>query len=139
MNARWVAWALMFSALLAGWSAWGWQGLVVAGSLVAFWMALDVSRAFRLMRKAGQAPLGAVGNAVMLHSQVRPGMTLIELVRHTRSLGRPVERAGAEEAFEWHDGAGDRVVIELRHGRSTTCSLERAANAAALAPTAVQP
>jgi hypothetical protein len=133
MNARWVAWVLMISALWAGWSAWGWQGLVVSGSLVAFWMALDVSRAFRLMRKAGQAPLGTVGNAVMLHSQVRPGMTLIQLVRHTGSLGRPVAQPGAEEAFEWRDGAGDRVVVTLRGGRSVDAVLLRAADDATAA------
>jgi hypothetical protein len=135
MNARWVSWALMLGALVAGWYAWGWQGVVLAVTVVAFWMALDVSRAFRLMRKAGQAPLGTVASAVMFHSRLRPGMTLIQLVRHTGSLGRPVERPQAEEAFEWQDAAGDRVVVTLRGGRSVDAELLRSA----AAPDAVQP
>jgi hypothetical protein len=131
MNARWVSWVLALGAPVAGWQAWGWQGVVLALTVVAFWMALDVSRAFRLMRKAGQAPLGTVGNAVMLHSQLRAGMTLLQLVRLTGSLGRPLSRPDADEAFAWEDGAGDRVIVALRQGRSTAFELDRAAAAPA--------
>lgn len=140
MNARWVSWALVAGALAAGWSAWGWQGLVLAVTLIAFWMALDVSRAFRLMRKAGQAPLGTVANAVMFHSRLRTGMTLIQLVRHTGSLGRPLAQAEADEAYAWSDAAGDSVVVSLRGGRSTSFLLQRASDAApASSATASQP
>lgn len=123
-----VGWALAAAAIALGYVQWGWQGAILGVTLVVFWMLLQFSRMMRVMRQASQAPVGLVPNAVMLHSKVRPGMRLLDILPVTRSLGRKL--ADEPETFEWADEAGDRVVIELTKGLVTASRLERAGGAA---------
>jgi hypothetical protein len=85
---------------------------------------LQFSRALRVLRDAGQAPKGRVPNAVMLHARLRDGMTLMDILRITRSLGE--KRGDAPEAYAWRDAAGDSVTVELARGRCVRCQLVRA-------------
>lgn len=119
-----LGWALAAAAIALGYVQWGWQGAILGITLVVFWMLLQFSRVMRVMRQAAQSPVGLVPNAVMLHSKVRPGMRLLDILPVTRSLGRKL--ADEPETFEWADEAGDRVVIELTKGRVTAARLERA-------------
>lgn len=117
----------MAAALLAGWFAYGWQGVVLAVTAIVFWLLLQLSRALRALRKAGGAPVGRVASAVMLHSRLREGMTLVQVLGSSGSLGERVDppAAGAEESWRWRDDGGASVTVNLRGGRCTHWNLAR--------------
>jgi uncharacterized protein (DUF58 family) len=123
-----VGWILAVLALAVGYASYGWPGVVLALTVIVFWMLLQFSRVLRVLRQAGQAPVGHVDNAVMLHSRLHPGMKLLDVLPMTRSLGQKV--SDDPETFAWTDAGGDRVVLELVDGRLRSAVLERAARAA---------
>ena len=125
MNAAW-GWALAVAAVAVGYAAYGWPGVVLAITVTVFWMLLQFSRVLRVMRMAGQAPVGHVDSAVMLHAKLRTGLRLIDILPLTRSLGEKV--ADDPETFVWRDASGARVRVELRQGRCTAWTLERPAD-----------
>jgi hypothetical protein len=128
-----VGWGLAALALVAGFAGYGWPGLVLALTLVVFWLLLQFSRALRVMRKAGGAPLGSVRSAVMLHSRLREGMTLAQVIALTGSLGLRVEPPldGAEESWRWRDEGDASVTVNLRRGRTRSWILQRGEDGAA--------
>ncbi len=121
----WIGWALAVVAVAVAYASWGWPGVVLALTLVVFWLLLQFSRSLRVMRMAAGRPVGQIDNAVMLHVKLRPGMRLLEILPLTRSLG--VKVADEPETFRWTDGAGDAVQVELVAGRATTVTLQRQA------------
>jgi hypothetical protein len=119
-----LGWALAAAALAAGWFGWGWRGIVLAVSVIVFWLLLQLSRTLRVMRKAAGRPLGQVESALMLQSRLAGGMRLLDVIRLAGSLG---ERIGdAPETFAWRDGGGDALHVELRDGRVSGWKLVRA-------------
>jgi uncharacterized protein (DUF58 family) len=124
-----AGWALAALAVAAGGWAYGWQGIVLALTLVVFWLLLQFSRALRAMRTAASRPVGFVDNAVMLNARLRPGMRLVDIIVLTRSLGRKLgeDTAPTLERYAWADAGGDTVVVDLHAGRCTGWRLERAA------------
>jgi len=129
MSANW-GWALAIAALGLGWMQWGWQGAVLALTVIVFWLLLQFSRALRVMRQAAGAPVGYVDSAVMLHAKLRRGMRLMDIIPLSRSLGQVAQREGAglpaaTEIFTWTDGAGVAVRVELVAGRLRHWDLER--------------
>ncbi|MFO1218750.1 MAG: hypothetical protein U1E89_10300 [Burkholderiaceae bacterium] len=120
-----AAWALAAAAIAVGWVQWGWRGVVLAVTLVVFWLLLQFSRALRVLRAASQAPVGHVASAVMLNAKLHAGMRLPQIVTLTKSLGRKV--ADDPETFEWTDPGGDCVRAELRRARLATWTLVRTA------------
>ena len=71
--------------------------------------------------------MGHVDSAVMLHSRLKPGLRLLEILQLTRSLGERLD--GADEAgverWRWTDTGGERVDLQLRHGRLVQWQLAR--------------
>ena len=132
MNSAWVGWALAAAALVAGWFSYGWPGVVLAFTVIVFWLLLQFSRALRVLRVAGANPVGQVANAVMLHARLKPGMRLPEVLVLTRALGRKVseDTAATTESWAWTDAGGDTVQLTLRDGRLERWELQRAAAAA---------
>ncbi len=131
MGATW-GWALALAAVVVGGMQWGWQGVVMAFTLISFWLLLQFNRALRAMRQAGGAPVGRVGSAVMVHARMRRGMRLMEIIPITRSLGQAAEpdpAAGAgigmREAFTWSDDSGAQLRVDLVGGRLVRWALER--------------
>ncbi len=122
-----VGWGLAVLAVAIGYARFGWKGVLLAVTMVVFWLLLQFGRALRTMRDAAARPVGAIDNAVMLHAQLRPGMRLLQILPLAGSLGEKV--ADDPETFVWTDGGGDRVRVELRRGRCTAVRLERAAGA----------
>lgn len=118
-----LSWVLGVAAVLVGYVQWGWQGVVFATTLVVFWMLLQFSRALRAMREAASAPVGSVDSAVMLHSRLKRGMNLTDILRLTRSLGRQVSTM--PETFEWADNSGARISAEMLDGRLANWDLIR--------------
>jgi hypothetical protein len=131
MGATW-GWALALAAVVVGWMQWGWQGVVMAITLISFWLLLQFNRALRVMRQAGGAPVGRVGSAVMVHARMRRGMRLMEIIPITRSLGQVTEPdptagpgIGVREAFTWQDDSGAELRVDLAGGRVVRWTLQR--------------
>jgi hypothetical protein len=124
-----LGWALAVLAVAAGYVGYGWPGVVLAITVVVFWLLLQFSRSVRALRDASGRPVGSVDNAVMLQARVQPGMRLVDVLKLTRSLGRRVAEptpGQPVEAFVWRDGAGDEVRVELRGGKVSGVTLTRA-------------
>lgn len=120
-----IGWALAAAAVAAGYVGWGWPGVALGVTVIVFWLLLQFSRALRVMRAAGQRPVGLVKSAVMLQAGLTEGLTMLQLLQRTGSLG---ERLGHDpERWRWHDAGGDAVVTDWRDGRLHRWSLERAA------------
>jgi hypothetical protein len=121
-----LGWALAVAAVAIGWTRYGWPGVLLALGLVVFWLLLQFSRALRAMQQAGRSPVGHVDSAVMLNARLRPGMTLLQVVGLTRSLGQRVWPDGVEpECWRWIDGSGASLTLVLRRGRLERWQLER--------------
>jgi hypothetical protein len=123
-----LGWALAALAVAIGYAQWGWQGVVLAVTMIVFWLLLQFSRALRVLRRAGAAPVGQVPNAVMLHAKLQRGQRLPQILAVTKSLGTKV--SDDPETFEWRDAGGDAVRIELRDGKVDRWTLLRAADPA---------
>lgn len=128
MDAR-VGWLLALAALAVGWWSYGWRGIVLALTVITFWLLLQFSRTVRLLRQAAQAPIGHVNSAVMLHAKLRAGMPLADVIRLAGSLGR--KTADAPETFVWTDAGDVSVEVVLDNGRCSRWQLLRPEGSAA--------
>ena len=134
-------------AVALGWWQWGGPGAVMGITVVVFWLLLQFSRALRVMKNAAAAPKGRVASAVMLHSRLNPGMTLLQILPMTGSLGERVDvgpdetageaaagaaaqapaKAAVLEHFRWADDSGAAVRVCLACGKLRDWVLERPA------------
>jgi len=122
MDAR-LGWLLAAAALVVGWWSYGWRGLVLAATVIAFWLLLQFSRAMRVLRNAASAPVGRVPNAVMFHARLRAGVPLADVIRAAGSLGRKTREQ--PETFAWSDAGDVRVEVEFAAGRVSAWRLHR--------------
>ena len=122
MNAL-QGWALAAAALGLGFWSYGWPGLALAISVIAFWLLLQFNRALRVMRAASGAPVGHVPSAVMLHAKLRRGLLMQDILRLTKSLGQRVSEQ--PERWRWADDGGASVTITMAAGRCADWTLER--------------
>ena len=118
-----VGWGLAAAAIAAGYVGWGWPGVVLGVTVVVFWLLLQFSRALRVLKNAGSAPVGHIDSAVMLHSRLKAGMTLMQVVTLTRSLGTKL--GDQPERWGWADAGGARVEIRLERGKLVSWQLVR--------------
>ena len=123
-----LGWLLAAIFTFASWHAYGIHGLAFAASAIVFWLLLTFTRAMRVMRNAARSPLGHIDNAVMFHAGLATGMTMLQIVAKTRSLGRRVE--GREDDWRWSDGGGASVVLHFERARLASWRLERPADPA---------
>ena len=121
-----LGWALAVAAIAVGFASYGWPGVVLAITVIVFWLLLQFSRAMRVMKAAAGRPMGSVTSAVMLQSRLHDGMLLAQVMKLTGSFGLRRSEAGAEpEVFAWADGSGNEVVVELRGGKVRSWRLQR--------------
>lgn len=120
----WAGWALALAAVVGGWLSYGWQGLVLALTVIVFWLLLQFSRSLRALQRAAGRPVGSVPNAVMLNAKLQAGLRLPQVLALTGSLGRKV--GDDPETWAWADAAGDEVRVELHGGRVCAWKLTRA-------------
>ena len=128
LNSAWLGWVLAAIGVAVGFASYGWPGVFLGVTIVVFWLLLQFSRALRVMRRAAARPVGTVGNAVMLHVRLKPGLQMMQLLPLSGSLGRRVDDGGPHatlEIFEWADASGDRVRVELQGGRVSRFELLR--------------
>ena len=126
MNSASIGWMLAALALVVGYLSYGWRGVVLAITIVVFWLLLQFTRALRAMRLAGAAPVGKVPSAVMLNARLKRGMTLVQVIGLTRSLGERVSPEPAE-TWRWRDDGGAAVALTFERGRLVAWAMEREA------------
>jgi hypothetical protein len=124
-----VGWALVAALAFVSWEMFGARGLAVAISATAFWLMLQFNRTVRVMRAAARNPVARVPSAVMFQAGLRPGLTMLQIVSSTGSLGRKVE--GTEDDWLWSDEGSNRVRLHFEQGRLATWQLERPPETAA--------
>ena len=118
-----VGWSLAALGIAAGYVGWGWPGVVLGVTVVVFWLLLQFSRSLRVLRLAAGNPVGHVDSAVMLHSRLKGGMTLLQVLVLTRSLGTRLNEE--PERWGWIDPGGARVSLEFDAGKLRTWQLAR--------------
>jgi hypothetical protein len=118
-----MAWGLVAAAIAAGYVGWGWPGVVLGITVTVFWLLLQFSRSLRVLKNASQRPVGTVYSAVMLHSKLKPGMTLLQVLQITRSLGTKLSED--PETWAWADSQGINVRVEFVGGRCKGWQLSR--------------
>ena len=118
-----LGWALAALAVAAGSVSYGWRGVLLAVTVIVFWLLLQFSRALRVMRLAARAPVGHVASAVMLHARLNAGMQMIDVVKLARSLGRKLR--DEPETLAWRDDSGAEVEVEFAGGRCKHWCLTR--------------
>jgi len=118
-----LGWTLAVLALTAGYVGYGWPGVVLALTVVVFWLLLQFSQALRTLRIASQRPVGMVPSAVMLNARLHAGMRLPQVLRLTLSLGRRVSEE--PEVWAWADDSGDEVQVQLQGARVASWALHR--------------
>ncbi len=119
----WLGWGLAAAALFLGWQSYGWPGVVLAVSVIVFWLLLQFSRSVRVLRAANESPVGHVDSAVMLNAKLRERLPMLEVVKLTRSLGQRVSEE--PEVWRWSDDGGSSVEITFVNGRCTRWALQR--------------
>ena len=118
-----IGWVLAAVLAVASFEAYGWQGLALAVSVIVFWLLLQFNRAVRVMRNAAQRPIGEIPSAVMFNARLETGLTMLQIVTRTKSLGRKVE--GSEDDWVWHDAGGSSVELHFERGRLKRWQLRR--------------
>ena len=120
-----LGWALAGLFALFSWRAYGWAGLALAASAIVFWLLLQFNRAVRTMKNAAGAPVGSIPSAVMFNARLRRGMTMLQVVTKTKSLGRKL--GSSEDDWLWADAGGSSVSLHFERGRLVRWQLDRPA------------
>ena len=134
MNPVVLGWGLAVLAIAVGYAGWGWRGVVLGVTVIVFWLLLQFSRSLRVLKNAGRAPVGHVDSAVMLHSRLKAGMPMLQVLTLTRSLGRRLSET--PERWAWADAGGARVELRFEGGKLQSWTLRRAADVPAAADAA---
>lgn len=106
--------ALAGTALFAGWGMLGWPGLVLAITVIAFWMVLQFNRATRQMRNVADRPKGMVDSVITLQAKLGHGMTMEQVLEISQSLGQRLNDSGSE--WMWRDSYGNQIIVTFRRG-----------------------
>ena len=132
-----VGWGLACVALVAGWFGYGWPGLALAVTVIVFWLLIQFNRSVRVMRDASASPVGHVPSAVMLHSKLRTGLPMLQIVKLTKSLGKRLSESPdkSQETWAWADDSGAEVRIVFDKGVCASWTLNRPAEEAAITAT----
>ncbi len=118
-----VGFSLAALGIAAGYVGWGWPGVLLGVTVLVFWLLLQFSRSLRVLKQAAGAPVGHVDSAVMLHSKLKTGMTLSQVLLLTRSLGTRL--GDAPERWGWADSGGARLSLEFDGGKLQSWTLTR--------------
>ena len=118
-----LGWALAAAFAYFSWHAYGGAGLALAASAIVFWLLLQFNRAVRVMKNAAGAPVGSIPSAVMFNAWLRRGLTMLQVVAKTRSLGRKV--ADTDDDWVWSDEGGSSVHLHFERGRLVRWQLDR--------------
>jgi hypothetical protein len=124
VNAR-LGWLLAAVFAFAAWRAYGLAGLAFAASATVFWLLLQFNRAVRVMKNAAESPVGHVASVVMFQAALASGMTMLQIVAKTKSLGKKVD--GSVDDWRWSDDGGASAILHFEGGRLVRWRIERVA------------
>lgn len=110
----------------------GWKGVLLVTSVIIFWLLLQFSQLMRIMRRTGSAPVGYTADALQLQARVKPGMTLLQVVQATGSLGH--KTGTAPDVYTWSD-AHHRVDVTMADAKVAQVVLRPATDSATNLPT----
>jgi Flp pilus assembly protein TadB len=99
---------LALAALVAGGWALGWQGVLMALTVVVFLLMLQFTKLMRTMRRMSATPLGQTPSCLMLNSRLHAGLPLLQVLELAGSLG---EKDG--EHYRWRDPGGDTIRLRF--------------------------
>jgi hypothetical protein len=148
---KWLAPVMGVVLLALAYRAYQWQGvaLVVSGGLL--WALLHYTRMIKILGQAAKKPMGYVDSAVMLNAKLREGLTLLQVIEITRSLGQKcvgfevstptparansiahhngegaeLPRDQGREWLMWSDHSDCRVECQFNNGRLSAYQLIR--------------
>jgi Flp pilus assembly protein TadB len=118
-----LGWALAALMVAVAWQSYGWQGVAFAVSLIVFWLVLQFNRSLRVLKNAANSPVGHVPSAVMFNARLKQGLTLLQVVTMTKSLGRQLSKS--PETWQWRDDGGSSVTLVFDKARLKTWTLDR--------------
>ena len=117
--------------LVMGYHWYGWPGVAGAAGALVMWILLHFTRMLQVLRRASNRPKGHVDSSVMLNARLHPGVSLMQVVAQTRSLGELRSAAGEQpEVFRWADTGQSFVECEFSNGKLATWRLDRPPQAA---------
>jgi hypothetical protein len=100
--------------------------LALAAGGIVMWALLHMTRLLKVLQRATDRPVGTVASAVMLHSRLSNGMTLLQILALTRALGQRLgEPDAANELYQWVDDAGATVRCTFVRGKLAHWELVR--------------
>ena len=90
------------------------------------WLLLHFTNLIVIMRRARNNPVGYVSSAVMFQSKLKEGMTHLNVIGLSRSLGERLSSEGAEpEIFLWKDSNDNRVTVTFVSGKVQSWEFKR--------------
>ena len=117
--------------VVMGYHWYGWPGVAGAVGALVMWMLLHFTRMLQILRRASSRPKGHVDSSVMLNARLHPGVSLMQVIALTRSLGELRSAAGEQpEVFRWADTGQSFVECEFSNGKLATWRLDRPPEAA---------
>lgn len=119
----WMGWAVAAAFTLLGWQMYGLRGLAFCASVIVFWLLLTFNRVVRVMKRAADQPVGHVDNAVMFDASLAVGMTMLQIVAETKTLGKKVD--GTDDDWRWSDEGASSVNLHFERGRLVRWRIER--------------
>ncbi len=112
--------------LVMGYHWYGWPGVAGALGALVMWILLHFTRMLQVLRRAANRPKGHVQSSVMLNARLHPGVSLMQVIALTRSLGEPRSDAGEQpEVFRWTDTGQSFVECEFLGGKLSSWRLNR--------------
>ena len=112
--------------LVMGYHWYGWPGVAGAVGALVMWMLLHFTRMLQVLRRASHRPKGYVESSVMLNARLHPGVSLMQVVALSRSLGELRSPAGEQpEVFRWTDTGQSFVECEFQGGKLANWRLDR--------------
>lgn len=121
MNHR-IGWLLAVAALAFGAWRFGWQGALLAVTVIVFWLLLDFSRSMRVLRAAARRPVGQVAHARQFQQRLRVGLTTVELTKLAGAVGEVVD--DAVPVLRWRDAYGYVLDVRCPGGRAESWTLQ---------------
>jgi hypothetical protein len=124
----------LLAMIVLGYQAWGWQGVAMVAGAMVMWLLLHFNRMMQVMRRAYNQPKGYVASAVMLQAKLKPGLSLMDVMARTRSMGEQISPEQAQpEQFRWTDSSGASVHCSFVKGRLAHWDFQRPADPAEVA------
>jgi hypothetical protein len=107
--------------LIAGtWRSYGWGGVAFVTGAMVMVVLLFFNHAMKVLGRAANRPVGAIGSAVMLSAKLKPRTSLLRVIAITCAIGESRSPEGVQpEVFRWTDASGAFVDATFANGKLT--------------------